>query len=505
MPQPLHTVHVRVNDAATGQPTPVRIRFTDSEGSYYAPFGRLREFFVESGADVGGNVILNSKRYAYIDGSCEIQLPPGQIFFEIHKGPEYVSVRDELMLKPGQVAIRLEIERWSDLKKENWFPGDTSAAFMTPHAALLEAEAEDLALVNLLIMEAEFKAKSNDKVLYAVRNLEAFSGQHPCLENEGRMVVVNSRNHHPTLGVLNLLNCHRVVFPLSFGGSHRLDNWTLADWCDQCQRKGGLTIWSPHWEADSLWFGEPPADLVLGKIDAFEVNGGIEITHEMIKQWYGLLNLGFQLPLVGAGGKGSNRQLLGGWRTYARLLPGEQFTYRNWIEAIRAGRTIATSGPFLSLSVEGKDPGATIDLPSSGSPVRVCAEMYQAFPPNGLQIILNGKAVVQAEGGELPPSIEQDIAIPCSGWLSAAYWGHEDPTSGLKILAHTSPVYIRVQGQQPQTDQQTAQALLQHFDQMLEWVRTKARVENENQRERLANVFESAKEEVKSRLKAGQP
>ena len=41
MTEALHTVHVRVNDAATGQPTPVRIQFTDENGTYYAPFGRL--------------------------------------------------------------------------------------------------------------------------------------------------------------------------------------------------------------------------------------------------------------------------------------------------------------------------------------------------------------------------------------------------------------------------------------------------------------------------------
>jgi hypothetical protein len=496
----LHIVHVRVNDAATGQPTPVRIRFTDSEGRYYAPFGRLTEFFVESGAAVGGNLFLNSKRYAYIDGTCEIQLPSGQIFFEIHKGPEYVSVCDELMLAPGQASIRLEIERWSDLRKENWFPGDTSCAYISPHAALLEAAGEDLAVVNLLIMEGEMKLKSTGQVLHTVGNLEAFSGQEPCLEKDGYMVVVNSRNHHPTLGVLNLLNCHRVVFPLSFGGPDQLDNWTLADWCDQCHRKSGLVVWSPHWDADSLWSGEPPADLVLGKIDAFELNAGVEITHEMFKQWYGILNLGFQLPLVGAGGKGSNRQQLGDWRTYARLNSGEAFTYKNWIEAIRTGRTFATKGPLLSFKVEGIGPGGIINLPSSRATVHVCAEMYQALPPNQLQIIVNGKAVIQTEGGELPPTLDREVAIPGGGWLAAAYWGHEDPISGLKILAHTSPVYVRVEGQQPSQDPQTTQALTAHFDKMLDWIRTQARVENEEQRSRLARVFESAKEEVKRRL-----
>ena len=57
-------VHVRVSDAATGEPTPVLIRFTDEKGNYYAPFGRLAEFPTKVGLDLGGNLLLNDKRYA---------------------------------------------------------------------------------------------------------------------------------------------------------------------------------------------------------------------------------------------------------------------------------------------------------------------------------------------------------------------------------------------------------------------------------------------------------
>ena len=41
MSGPLQTVHVRVNDAVAGRPTPVRLRVTDAEGNYYPPLGRL--------------------------------------------------------------------------------------------------------------------------------------------------------------------------------------------------------------------------------------------------------------------------------------------------------------------------------------------------------------------------------------------------------------------------------------------------------------------------------
>src|SRR5205085_758039 len=81
----LQTVHVRVNDAATGQPTPVRIRFTDASGCYYPPFGRLPESHIGL-VECEGSVLIDGRAYAYIDGTCEINLPPGPIRVEVHKG-----------------------------------------------------------------------------------------------------------------------------------------------------------------------------------------------------------------------------------------------------------------------------------------------------------------------------------------------------------------------------------------------------------------------------------
>src|SRR5438128_1985728 len=136
MTQPLHTVHVRVNDAVTGQPTPVRIQFTDEKGTYYAPFGRLTEFPSKRGLDLSGNLngnlLLNNKKYAYIDGTCEIQLPCGRILVEVHKGPEYETLSHQAILSAGQLAIRLDIKRWSDLRQEGWFSGDTWVGIISP-------------------------------------------------------------------------------------------------------------------------------------------------------------------------------------------------------------------------------------------------------------------------------------------------------------------------------------------------------------------------------------
>src|SRR4051794_41031890 len=107
-------VHVRINDGRTGKPTAARLRITDAEGGYRPPLGRLARFRTGPGEDVGGQVLLGGKEWAHVDGAFEVPLPPGLVTIEIAKGPEYVPVRRQVALAPGQMALRFALERWTD-------------------------------------------------------------------------------------------------------------------------------------------------------------------------------------------------------------------------------------------------------------------------------------------------------------------------------------------------------------------------------------------------------
>jgi hypothetical protein len=492
-----------VNDAATGQPTPCRLRFTGEDGAYYAPFGRLTEFATGVGEDVGGNLLLANKRYAYIDGSCEVALPAGVVNVDVTKGFEFAPLQDQVQLKKGQLSLRLAIKRWSDARQDRWYSGDARVHFLTPEAALLEATAEDVAMVNLLA--AEHTIRSGDGRDYrAVSNILAFSGQQPGVETPGYFVAVNTLNRHPVLGSLSLLSCHRPVYPLGFGGPESSDDWTLADWCDQCHRKGGLVVWAENdatrLKTGGLW-GEPLADLLLGKIDALETDFN-EVSSE--DQWWdGLLSCGLRLPLVGASGKESNREAVGAVRTFARLLPGEPLTYKNWIEAVRAGRTYVSNGPLLSLTVDGRDPGAVIDVPSPDKTVHVRAESRCGLPLSRLRVLLNGKAVAsaRADGSPSTATVELDLPVSKPGWIRAVSEGPREPLEGRLIMAISSPVYVHVNGQSPRPDKRTANRFDSRLDSTLEWVRTHGRFESEHQRDRLAGIFLAAREELERRAK----
>jgi hypothetical protein len=501
---PLQQVHLRVNDAATGEPTPVRIRCTDAEGRHYAPYGRLTDFSAAANQAVGGNVYVGIKPHSYIDGTCEIALPPGLLQIVIDKGPEYAPVRTEVNLAAGKLALRFEIARWIDLRQRGWYSGDTRVHFIEPHAALLEAQAEDVAVANLLVKETEVPGPFHN-TFAALPNLLAFSGQQFALEKAGHGVAVNTLNRHPELGSLGLLNCHRVVYPLSFGGPRGKDDWTLADWCDQCHRKGGLVVWtgpkdSPVTRTNC---GEPLADLVLGKVDAFEIDFWEDSPFDHLADYYTLLDAGLQVPLVGASGKESNGTALGVMRTYASV-EGE-FSYKNWIEAVRAGRTFVTNGPLLLLTVNGQGPGASVEA-AAGTELRIEVEAQGRAPFEVLELVWNGTVIASAAADceEICRATLTSVhPVAGSGWLAARCRGaHQvlDRPANQRIFAHTSPCHVRCPEQPVTAKADAVTHLLTELDAMLDWVETKARCDRPAAREALAIIFRSARAELARRL-----
>jgi hypothetical protein len=485
------TIHVRVTDAATGKPTPVRIRLVESTGVCRMPFGRLAEFATGAGEDVGGQVRLGDEAFAYIDGVCEVHLPAGPVRALVHKGPEYLPLEREIILGPGKIALRLAIERWTNPREQGWYAGDGRAHALSPHAAQLEGAAEGLDVVNLLAQERPALGERPA----ALDNLLAFSGTEPALAGMPA-VVVNTCNVHPVLGTVALLNCHRIVHPLRFGAPDGLDDWSVADWCDQCHRKRGLVVWpdlarltAEHPQGEAL------AALLLGKIDAFEVCRLASAEAPPLADWYRLLACSYRLPLVGASGKDSNAIALGSVRTYARLEPNQPFGYGAWIEAVRAGRTFVTEGPLLSLTVDGHAPGAALSLPQGGRTVRLRVEAHSATPFDCLEVLHNGAvlAVAQTDGDRWTAVIEQEVPIAASGWLAARCQG------GGLIRAHTSPVYVQVEGQPLRPAADVLAPLLAVLDRTHAWIRAEARCPSEHQREQLDGTIEAARQELMRR------
>jgi hypothetical protein len=494
----LLSVHVRINDAATSKPTPVRLRLFDAAGAYRPPFGRLAEFATSPSQDVGGQLRLGGERFAYLDGAGEVHLPPGPVTVEATKGPEYAPLRRTVTLGQGQISLRLAIDRWADLRADGWYSGDTRALFLPPHAARLEAAAEDLAVVNLLALETP----PSEGRPSATPNLLAFSGSEPTLEAPGHLVAVNTLNAHPVLGTVSLLGCHRVVYPLRFGGDLP-DDWSVADWCDQCHRKKtGLVVWPdlPRLRDDAPQ-GEALSAAILGKVDAFEVSRFDEPEPAVLGDWYRLLDCGLRLPLAGGSGKDSNGIALGAVRTYARLPEEATLTYAGWLDAVRAGRTFVTNGPLLTLTVDDQPPGSTLTVPSEGRTVRLHATARGVVPFDRLELLLNGSilAVKEASGNRQEARLETEFQVTASGWLAARCWSNERLADGQCVYAHSSPVYLACVERPLKPSPEMTAPLEAVLERTLGWVRDTANPGSEKHRERLAGALEAARQELARR------
>jgi hypothetical protein len=492
----MQTVHLRINDEATGKPLPVRLRITDDAGTCYPPLGRLADFATESGVDVGGQVRLGHECFAFIDGTCEVRLPPGPLNIEASHGFEYSPLQNRIDLTPGKMSLRFAMQRWTDWSKDGWFAGDMRAHDLAPHAAALEGAAEGLAVVQLLARERPPAGGRPG----AVSNLPAFSGTAAALAAHGCLVAVNTFNSHPVLGSVSLLNSHRPVFPLRFGAPDQPDHWSVADWCDQCHRKSGLVVWPLG--AQSLQ-GEALAALILGKVDACEVGPVSEPYPDIMSDYYRLLDCGLRPVLVGGSGKDSNASLLGAMRTYARLGEGESLTTASWIDAVRAGRTFITTGPLISLSVAEQAPGAVLAV-EPGQRVRLRAEAHSMVPFEELAILVNGdlQVIKPASGNQLSAVVETDFVCESSAWIAALCHSPARLQTGACVFAHTSPVFLDIRDRPLRPAQETLGPLLDVLAATRTWVEEQARCETARQRDHLRAVLDEAHQRLIGRMKA---
>jgi hypothetical protein len=446
-------VHFRVLDSETRQLTPVRLALRSKEGRYIPPYGHRTEVNDEWFQDYGADVKLMDTSFAYVDGTFQVELPPGEIYLEMTKGFEYQAVRQKIDIQPGQDELTVEIPRLTNLRRKGWVTADTHTHFLSPTTALLEAQAEGLNLINLL-------AAQWGGLYTNVGDL----GYGPLVSaDRDSMVWVGTENRHHILGHISLVGAEgKAIFPLSVDAPHESylgdTLWTsLAEWSDVCRRRGGLSV-APHFPYPT---GEIAADIVLGKIDAVEiwpqddpkVHPSVMEEFDSLRylDWYHYLNCGYRLPAVAGTDKMGAYIPAGANRVYA-YLGQQEFNYPNFAKAVRAGNTFASSGPLLMFQADGRSPGDEITLGAGGGTIEVTADAQCFVPIHRLEVVFNGKVVAARDdaAGAQTIHLAEKINVQGPGWLAARCASQHGPTSSwqFKIAAHTSPIYVRVPGRE---------------------------------------------------------
>ena len=199
---------------------------------------------------------------------------------------------------------------------------------------------------------------------------------------------------------------------------------------------------SPH----STEARELVADAALGLVDSVDLLGPND-PDGTATLYHHLLNCGLRLAVtVGTDvflshSRSSFFSNPPGWgRVYAEI-GTTPLSAASWQEAVRAGRTFATNGPWLELLADHQGPGSVLNA-TSGTTVRVRAHVEG---PGAKTLALVGPEGEIARGAG--PDLEVELMVTEPGWVAAIARGpgHRD-VLGPTVFAHTSPVYIEFEG-----------------------------------------------------------
>ncbi|MGW3957065.1 CehA/McbA family metallohydrolase, partial [Streptomyces sp. NPDC004752] len=197
------------------------------------------------------------------------------------------------------------------------------------------------------------------------------------------------------------------------------------------------------------------ADAALGLVDSMDLTGNHTIWGPEAAEhlYHRLLGCGLRLAATAGtdtflshsrDGVASNPP---GWsRAYAHL-GDTPLSVGAWQDAVRAGRTFATNGPWLELDAAGQGLGDTVSLdepqrvPVTARVTGVGVERLEIVGPTGVLAAVD----TTPDAGTTELTADLDIAEPT--WIAAVARGDSHPAVlGPQVYAHTSPVWIDVAG-----------------------------------------------------------
>jgi TolB protein len=505
-----------------GKITPARISVTDSAGRFFAPWDAWI-----SGADGFDRKESEFEpHYFPSGGKAEIEVPVGKIRVEVMKGFEFAFEKRDVEVSAGGVArvlVKLKAIGEKDAKEKSkpelggdlrscgpeaqqccarttagqrgdrdpgnecWVSSDLHVHMNyggeyrnTPGHLVLQAEAENLGIVNNLIVNKEQRIPD---IAYSGKQVDAAS-------NERAMVVHGQEFHTTQWGHLGLLDIRDgILLPGYAGYPGTAANSLLpmdADVADMAHARGALVGIAHPFDEDPAAVPrtqedtpeELAADVALGKLDYLEVVGFNDY-RATAGVWYRLLNLGFRIP-AGAGTDAmanfaSLRGPVGMDRVYARV-PSGTVKIESFLDALKTGKTVATNGPLLDLSIGGEKIGGEVKLDGAKN-VTFSASLRSIVAVDRWELVCYGAKA--SEGGDGHHFVQElkmngsraggvvrgEVAMEKSGWclVRASSEKAEYPILDNYVYGTTSPIYVTVGGKKP-TSREDAEYFVDWMD-----------------------------------------
>ena len=418
--------------------TPARFYLSDSAGKAWTAANTV--------VYERGNEIHFTAKQAF-----EVELPAGIYTLAAERGPEYRPFLATIQARDGEAkTVRVELARWIDMNRRGWYSGDLHNHRSVDQMPVLLL-AEDLNLAPTLtdwIWDDAARSSppsTGDAIRYADKThvYSVFDKEVERLKaGPGAVDLLGLRSIIPFEGYL--------LYPPNetFARQARAqDGWVdlekivwrdaaalvalgLADFAGIVHNhfnRQGVELETDSWGMIPKWRPEflTPAGMPLWSMEVY----------------YRFLNCGFRLPVSAGSASGVKAAPLGYNRVYVKT--NGPFEYDAWFRALKDGRSFATNGPMLFLTVDGLEPGAVLRLQEKASRrTRIRAEAVSRNPMDRLEVLFKGRTVRTASGaGKLAIDFTMDVSE--TGWFAARAFEKPDRTIR---FAHSSPVYVESPG-----------------------------------------------------------
>ncbi|HEX4933176.1 MAG TPA: CehA/McbA family metallohydrolase, partial [Gemmatimonadaceae bacterium] len=474
--RPAGILRLTVVDAATGRVLPARASVRLADGRHVAPDSAWMHG--DEGFDPRQRAF--EFNYFHLDAPVAITVPAGEVTLEAMHGLEYAHATRTAQVRAGETTtVRLPLRRLDDLAARGWISGDLHVHMNyggtyrnTPRRLVGQARAEDVRVVEALIVNKEGR----------VPDLEHFRGALDQATTRDVMLRFDEEFHTSYWGHLGLLGLREHVLLPGYAAYANTAARSIApmnaEVVERARRQGAIAgyvhpfdAWPDPRDTTRALTNEFPVALALGMIDYYEAVGFVDDLMATQRVWYAALNAGFRVP-AGAGtdamaNYASLRGPVGLNRVYARV--GRPFTYDGFLDAIRRGRTMATNGPLVEFTLDGRSAGDSVVLPAGRHTLRARVRLRSFVAIDSLEVVRNGEVIarVRPHAGGTRADTSVVLEVRESGWYLARAYATQarHPVLDLQPLGTTSPVYVTVGGR-PIRSERDARYFLEWVDRL---------------------------------------
>ena len=488
------TLKLTVLDSTTNQIVPARVEIQGSDGEYYVAEDAL---LVGGDCDMSdhgaglhdlettlasfhrevGNPYTRSTQF-YSNGKSSIYLPSGTAAIRVYKGPEYELHVEKVDIQAGKTTQHeIRISRWVNMPEKGWYSADDHLHIPRPSKELNPyimkmMQAEDIHVGNLLQM---------GKVVNFNIAPQYSHGEESYYQEGGYILAAGQENprthflgHTITLGAKTAL--------------HSPEEYLIYRLLWQEASKQGAINGYAHY--GSMFSGQSGLPLVLhhNLMHFIEV---LQFNRSDYEAWYEVLNLGFRVTPTAGTDYPCGSNLPGHERFYTKV--DGDFTYNNWLDGVRRGKTFVTTGPILEFRVNGHDIGEEVMLEGPDS-LRIEGKVIfdnQLDDLQRIELIENGQVVGSFPRTNMEGNISFSINHPMkeTSWLTLRGYGNKLKQSmsvrpwhfrSFKPMStvHSAPIYVTIKNASPFTSHSRTKVLARKWLAHLEDLETMLEEDN---------------------------